>query len=636
MGDTKTKKIALITCASNFERHQKVIKGIRDALKQLGNYTLYVFTGYGTFNQTQPYDLGDAFVYNLFAQGSFDGCILEGNLIGNQVMLEQISNILKQKKIPYVTLNYKTEDAPSIVINGYEAANELLKHLVQEHHCRKINVVLDKGNDIISMQMLQACQTLLPEMGIDFDEDRIFHQTISIDAGKELCQKFKESHTDDVQAIICIHDVQAISLCLELESQGLRVPEDILICSLNRSANSAVFVPDITGYDRMDNDMTMKACKMLQQHMQGNLQKTEEHEPGRIIYGKSTGCSYSHEKELQQPCRNLILSKIEAGNQIRQMMQYNNSLEEVSSLEELGENIKKLLNGIGCAQFFYCMNQRDMGYISGDAFAGSRPEEADAIIGAPKPDSQIVAVTGYTKASGTVYNQRFAASELLPSQLQAGDICLFYSIHNGPRAFGYLAFINEEIPVEMYNYRICHEAIGSSIENLRRQMTLQNTIRQLDDLHMRDALTGLYNRFALARFKSGFENRGTFSIAIMDMDGLKLVNDGYGHLAGNHAITIIANALRQCFPGGELVLRCGGDEFEVVSFCTDSDYWEKQKEQINASLQSYKEQEQLPYSLGLSIGYAISTLQTPLSFEECDALADQRMYEDKQKRKVGR
>ena len=74
------KKIALITSASNFERHKKVIKAAHDKLKRLGKYALYVFSSYGLYRGHDVYEDGEASVYTLLEKGEFDGCILEGNI----------------------------------------------------------------------------------------------------------------------------------------------------------------------------------------------------------------------------------------------------------------------------------------------------------------------------------------------------------------------------------------------------------------------------------------------------------------------------------------------------------------------------------------------------------------------------
>lgn len=92
--------------------------------------------------------------------------------------------------------------------------------------------------------------------------------------------------------------------------------------------------------------------------------------------------------------------------------------------------------------------------------------------------------------------------------------------------------------------------------------------KELDDLAYKDALTGLYNRggmgrkmnelMSLARIK---ELTGIF----IDLDDFKLINDIYGHVAGDQALQNLAGYLRHFFPGA-IIGRTGGDEFCVIIY----------------------------------------------------------------------
>lgn len=89
----------------------------------------------------------------------------------------------------------------------------------------------------------------------------------------------------------------------------------------------------------------------------------------------------------------------------------------------------------------------------------------------------------------------------------------------------------------------------------------------LDRLANVDALTGLYNRRGFIkeagrRFKDTPEQKAT--LAFLDLDDFKLVNDVYGHNVGDIALKDLAQHLKQVFPGKSIVGRTGGDEFCVV------------------------------------------------------------------------
>ena len=84
-----------------------------------------------------------------------------------------------------------------------------------------------------------------------------------------------------------------------------------------------------------------------------------------------------------------------------------------------------------------------------------------------------------------------------------------------------------------------------------------------------DELTGLANRRALQRMLRAALARArahdlSVGVLMLDLDGFKAVNDGYGHAAGDAVLREVAARLRQCVRERDLVARAGGDEFVVV------------------------------------------------------------------------
>lgn len=86
---------------------------------------------------------------------------------------------------------------------------------------------------------------------------------------------------------------------------------------------------------------------------------------------------------------------------------------------------------------------------------------------------------------------------------------------------------------------------------------------------LRDPLTGVYNRRFLLDFLArelprARRRRQPLSVLLLDLDGFKLFNDTYGHLAGDQMLATVANSLASAVRGGDVVARYGGDEFVVV------------------------------------------------------------------------
>ena len=134
-----------------------------------------------------------------------------------------------------------------------------------------------------------------------------------------------------------------------------------------------------------------------------------------------------------------------------------------------------------------------------------------------------------------------------------------------------------------FEVTISYDGNGNPSEKIVRIRDITKTKRQNEDLKYMayyDALTGLYNRFAWKRFCQKYYNEKNYCVVMIDMDGLKKINDGFGHLTGNNAICITANVIKNAIDEEDLVIRYGGDEFQILSLNVDPEYWENMRDVI--------------------------------------------------------
>jgi diguanylate cyclase (GGDEF)-like protein len=153
-------------------------------------------------------------------------------------------------------------------------------------------------------------------------------------------------------------------------------------------------------------------------------------------------------------------------------------------------------------------------------------------------------------------------------------------------------------------------------------------------MSLRDELTGLLNRrgflasaeelWHLARR----ENR-PFLLVFADLDGLKLINDQWGHQEGDWALRETAAVLRSVFRKSDLIARMGGDEFTVFAFDVDHHELSSIRRRVRTRLEAVNAASGKPFTLSLSLGGAPKTGQTPQSIDELLSGADQQLYEQK-------
>ena len=164
---------------------------------------------------------------------------------------------------------------------------------------------------------------------------------------------------------------------------------------------------------------------------------------------------------------------------------------------------------------------------------------------------------------------------------------------------------------------------------------LQAAHRQLETLVQTDPLTAAFNRHAFYGFikKNGEENSvASGCVGFFDIDGLKSINDCFGHDAGDSAIRAVVRAIRHIIRAEDLIYRWGGDEFFVIMISMDTVMAESRAARLKSILRSVEiDGLDSPISIGVSWGF--TDFQDASELESAIKTADAAMYRRKQSRR---
>jgi diguanylate cyclase (GGDEF)-like protein/PAS domain S-box-containing protein len=160
---------------------------------------------------------------------------------------------------------------------------------------------------------------------------------------------------------------------------------------------------------------------------------------------------------------------------------------------------------------------------------------------------------------------------------------------------------------------------------------------KLAELSNRDDLTALYNRrgfITLAEqwLRIAARTRRTPLLLFVDVNGMKPINDRFGHAQGDRALRDTADLLRLTFRESDILARLGGDEFVVLAVDALSEHSVLLCERLHRNVNALNETAQRPYRVSLSVGVSAWDPAKPRSVEELLAEADSRMYEAKRSR----
>ncbi len=207
-------------------------------------------------------------------------------------------------------------------------------------------------------------------------------------------------------------------------------------------------------------------------------------------------------------------------------------------------------------------------------------------------------------------------------------------------ACGYKTCHNMAVAIaEGYNYEEnCVYYLKYNLE--REKNKLNHTIEDLERvrsiLKMKaetDAMTGVYNRHGLQELVQKILKRDTenekFAFGLLDLDGLKMVNDTFGHFIGDEAIKLSALALKESLRKQDDIARIGGDEFVFILRGVTS--IQSIKEIAERALHKVKKYgETIKLELAASIGVSVMP-DDGTTFEDLYNKADIALYEAKSK-----
>ena len=195
----------------------------------------------------------------------------------------------------------------------------------------------------------------------------------------------------------------------------------------------------------------------------------------------------------------------------------------------------------------------------------------------------------------------------------------------------------------VYMVRDIHERKSKELDILQKnqeliaQLELNNNL--LFEQGMTDELTKLYNRKGLVWFGEGLleaakKNGQYIYTMVADLNGLKYINDKFGHEEGDKAIRTIAEMLQKTAPVSAIVSRTGGDEFTIMAILEkDSQLPGELEKKLLKRMKDFNKSSGLSYMVEASYGWDFRPASDIINLDDCVNRADNKMYDMKSKRR---
>lgn len=156
-----------------------------------------------------------------------------------------------------------------------------------------------------------------------------------------------------------------------------------------------------------------------------------------------------------------------------------------------------------------------------------------------------------------------------------------------------------------------------------------------------DDLTGLFTRnegmiYLEKQIQLSKMNETHFVVCFIDVDGLKQVNDTFGHQIGDELLKSFAQILKESIRSYDIAFRYGGDEFVLILYKATIREANIVLARIQNKIDEFNTKIQKPYKIQISYGFAEYSPTSNLSIEDLIKIADENMYKVKKEKKKSR
>lgn len=640
----KRKLIGVITALPESVHSKRVLNGIFAQCEKYG-YNAAVFApminvssrnteylkGELNINELPNFDMLDAVIVD----------VISINADNVTYVTERVAERLKNEcSKPVVALNVPLADYPVAQNSDSPIFKEIVDHVVDEHNVRDILFLTGQKGYNISEERADVFRTYMGEKGIQVSDEQVIYGDFWYSGGAKLADDIISGRIHKPEAVMCASDHMAIGLVNRLVKFGIKVPDDIIVTGFEATQESILNNLTITSFESNASQTAADAVDMIRRQIEPDAEIIPYSigEKGHIHHAMSCGCKSDASnlvKEFREAFYNIYpdyeKEDFYVNADIGQLMEeyIGERFSASTTPQECLENIymKTYINK-PYKNFYLCLNENWL------------DTECESERGYPDRMKIVVHTaqelnTGFFKDSDAI---GFDTSLMLPQLYEETDkpsVFYFSALHFMAKSYGYAVLqrhMNESPTVNLV-YRNWLRFVNIALEMVQAKNKLMM-------LSVRDEMTGAYNRRGMKMKVDEIIARASADdmayVFVIDMDGLKYINDTFGHNDGDMGIKTVYTAASAIMKPDEICVRAGGDEFYIFGVGKVNDeLLEKRSEEFYVKLKELNVEIDKPYLISASIGYAYSDMEN-LHINNVINTADERMYRSKIERKKQR
>ncbi len=648
--------LGYITSGLETEYNQALIEGVSKFCRDFSMDLLIFASHYPLPTSTGSFYYQKWAITNFINKNNIDALVIPSGGLIHGISKQEFDYLVEDfMEVPTVSIAIPIRDMTTVVANPTVGFRNLITHLLEKHKCRKFAYLTVHSTSEEFQVRKSIFLDTLAYNGVKFDEKNLFYGNHLFGSIKASFERIKNKSDIDFDCLVCATDEIAFGAIDYFTRLGVRIPEDLIVTGFDDTKRCSQNLLSLTTVNQNTSEQGYLAAKTAYEKYLGKIHPSVIEVQVIPKYRKSCGClkhnDYVH-NAMDVDYNYIPEEKFESSSSIRDYFNFQDGLTKIQyflddlqnsvSLKSLIEKLEKGAVEIDIKQFAICFFKEPIQTTPGYIFE--------------KPSAAYVYYAQNSERDFKITEDYFyfdCSRDLLPAAykkffygrnvvylLYQGNIQYGYVIYGlGKKNFSlykFLQYVVSSTLIESYEYT------KKELENKnldKKNLNLVSKNNSLMALSKIDELTGILNRrgFMLTAQQqlSIAVDVGKMGIVVYgDMDGLKYINDTYGHDAGDRAIIAEVELLKKTFRAADTFGRLGGDEFAILSISVSLRTFEFLKEKLKDLCDEWNATSNEPFKLSISLG-AVEFSSEMYDLSELLKMADEEQYKEKRKHKDG-
>ena len=635
----KRRTIGVFMCKAYSMFDNAVFRTLEKEAERL-DFDVVIFTKVGYFASQNDYDSQELGMFAFAPVEELDGIVIAPDTYEIEGFRDKLlEEIRTRAKCPVVAIRHYSDEFDCVYMDESEALKPLLQHLINHHGLKRICFLAGYEGHPDSEMRLKVYREEMANAGLTVDEKKdICHGNMWLNCGEKAFETLFADPDRTPEAVICANDYMAVGLIRTLSEHGIRVPEDVIVTGFDNVPSFGPTLPTLTTVEQDFAGMVSAAMERLNRQIgekssEGNGENRKISITGRLVWGESCGCGQRTEDYY------IRLSE-EQNRQVNDMSVREVSMTyltiELSACDDLKELHQVLVDKMDdtplVRDYYLCLFEKGRNENGEPVFAEGMTEKACLVHAMrDRQDHGMPMIT-------------FDRCTLLPAMAERTDepqVFYLMLLHQREQFYGYAMFhyIPGEVPSTFFQH--WNVNLSGALSNMHKRYELLTLYEERRLSSITDVMTRLLNRRGLEEqlapiWQRLCHDQEQAAFVCFDLDGLKKINDQFGHQAGDFAIKLTASAIRNAAPRNAIIARMGGDEFLAVLPEADQETSDRFINEFSRQIRTLNRKENRAFKVDASCGAVVFRLDALSTIENCIRQSDEEMYRMKDQRRAVR